>query len=265
MRWISGTWAQGHSFNAHVGRGAEVLDPRELETEVLDPVSSTASQPLWSSSVSSKKLICYQKQGSISNLLMLTNCPKTSLLKTTFIISQFLWVKHLNVIYLGVSESGCQLGLDLLPRSLVWLLAGFSCTWAVGLRALVYYWVLARSLSQLLTTGAPRWQPTSIRASKQESERGQERWKPALAFCKHSLPSFWLHSICLLGPAHVQGVGITQGHEYQKTKMIGSHPKSFSTHGSSSGPKCSHPGVGLLDLEHGGRQGRSLLTKDPKL
>lgn len=64
---------------------------------------------------------------------------------------------------------------------------------------------------------------------------------------RRGLTSFLLHSVCLWGLAHSQGVGMTQGHDYQVTKMIGSHLKSLLIDGFWSGPICFYPGIGLLE------------------
>ena len=86
----------------------------------------------------------------------------------------------------GVSSEGSTRG-RFASKLTQWLLAGFGCSQAVGLRPSAPHWLLACGLLQFLanegfsTDQLPAWQLAFLRAS--ERERGCARRKPQ-SFCE---------------------------------------------------------------------------------
>lgn len=115
-------------------------------------------------------------------------------------------------------------------KSFTWLLAGSSSSRAVGQRTSVLCWLLAGGHPQFLPHGPllgqhMTWQLASIRMNKQESKR--KRVPKPQSFRRLILEVTYhhiFHNLFIrsksLGPGHIWGEGIIQGHDYQEGGII---------------------------------------------
>lgn len=143
-----------------------------------------------------------------------THCPQTSLLKVTTNI-------YYPIAYVGWAP-GCGLPGPLAQGPLPGCTQGVSwgCTAAKLTQVAASRAPLASlhsSSTDLLLGQLSVWQVASIRASESVAKcRQDETHNLSVISPRSDTPSFLLHCIHLLGPAHAQRVGIIQGHEYQE-------------------------------------------------
>lgn len=137
-------------------------------------------------------------------------------------------VRKPNMTYLDASGSGfltgcsqrvvwscsylkSQLGQDQLLSSLMWLLAGFSSFWAVGLRVLVLCCLFNRGLLQFLTAWSSTEQVTIILACFIRESKWESKMKTIIFYnlasevTSHQFCHILLIRSKLLNLVHTQG------------------------------------------------------------
>lgn len=112
---------------------------------------------------------------------------------------------------------GLWYGGGLASKLTQWLLATFSYPWAIGLRAPITYWLLARSHPQFLATQASTtWLVISSKSSSPEAIESASKTEVTIFYnLIMVVPSYHAcHRINTLGLAHSPGEGIMQGYKY---------------------------------------------------
>lgn len=155
---------------------------------------------------------------------------KHSGLKTTYVyylscpwvwnlqLSPVLWFR---VSHNAVVVSGFNLGEELLPKSLTWLLAGCGCSGVMGLSDSVPCWLPAGRLPQFLAMWASPLgssQHGSWLSLEQASKRGREYKASGQSESFLEAITFAIFYLFQGSPAHTQGQGITQGYKYQEAE-----------------------------------------------